>query len=202
MSPHDPRLLADLRQVVGSNQVLDDPELVASYVVDWTGRFRGPTTTVVVRPGSVSEVAAVVARCRRDGVALVPQGGNTGMVGGGVPLSGELVLNLRRLARMDDVDQAAGQVTVGSGTTLGDVRRAAAAAGWAYGVDFAARDSATIGGNIGTNAGGSTGTPLRRHPGPGARCRSRAGVRRGGLPSGWPDEGQHRLRPAFPPLRQ
>jgi FAD/FMN-containing dehydrogenase len=149
----DTGLLAELRDVVGPDHVLCDPDVVASYVVDWTGRFHGPST-VVVRPGTVAEVAAVVAECRTRGVAVVPQGGNTGMVGGGVPLAGELVLSLRRLSAVDPVDAAAGQVTAAAGATLGAVRRAAADAGWAYGVDFAARDSCTVGGNVATNAGG------------------------------------------------
>ena len=151
----DPGLLADLREVVGAVHVVDDPEVVASYAVDWTGRFRGPATaTAVVRPGSADEVAGVVAVCRRRGVPMVPQGGNTGMVGGGVPLSGELVVSTTRLADVGEVDGLAGQVTAGAGATLGSVRQAAAAAGWAYGVDFAARDSCTVGGNVATNAGG------------------------------------------------
>ena len=82
--------------MVGPGNVLDDPEIVASYTVDWTGRFRG-STPPVVRPGAVAEVAEVVRQCREHGVALVPQGGNTGLVGGGVPLHGEVVLSLRRL---------------------------------------------------------------------------------------------------------
>ncbi|HVX20711.1 MAG TPA: FAD-binding oxidoreductase [Acidimicrobiales bacterium] len=146
-------LLTDLREVVGGPHVIDDPEVAASYAVDWTGRFRG-RAAAVVRPGSAAEVADIVALCRRRGVAVVPQGGNTGMVGGGVPLVGELVVSLRRLDAVGEVDRLAGQVTVGAGATLGAVRQAAAAAGWAYGVDFAARDSCTIGGNVGTNAGG------------------------------------------------
>ncbi len=153
MSARDPGLLADLREVVGGDQVIDDPEVTASYAVDWTGRFRGPSA-VVVRPGSTTEVAAVLAVCRRREVPVVPQGGNTGMVGGGVPLAGELVVSVRRLDAVGAVDRLAGQVTVGGGATLGAVRRAAADAGWAYGVDFAARDSCTVGGNVGTNAGG------------------------------------------------
>src|SRR5580704_9008590 len=73
-----------LREVVGT-QVIDDPEVVVSYTTDWTGRFAGHSIAVV-RPGSTQEVAGVVAACRELGVSLVPQGGNTGLVGGGVPL--------------------------------------------------------------------------------------------------------------------
>ena len=126
---------------------------MASYGIDWTGRFRGQPSAVV-RPGDGAEVAAVVAVCKEAGVALVPQGGNTGLVGGGVPLAGEVVLSLRRLAGVTDVDPLGGQLSVGAGTTIADVQAAAASAGWAYGVDLASRDSATIGGTIATNAGG------------------------------------------------
>lgn len=146
-------LLAELRAAVGSLHVVVDPELTASYGVDWTGRFRG-SPRAVVRPGDGAEVAAVVAACKEADTALVPQGGNTGLVGGGVPLSGEVVLSLRRLTGVWDVDPLGGQLSVGAGTTVADVGVAAASAGWAYGIDLASRDSATIGGTIATNAGG------------------------------------------------
>jgi FAD/FMN-containing dehydrogenase len=126
---------------------------MASYGIDWTGRFRGHPSAVV-RPGDAAEVAAVVAVCKKTRAALVPQGGNTGLVGGGVPLAGEIVLSLRRLAGVTDVDPLGGQLSVGAGTTVADVQRAAASAGWSYGVDLASRDSATIGGTVATNAGG------------------------------------------------
>jgi FAD/FMN-containing dehydrogenase len=142
-----------LRQVVGP-QVIDDADLVASYTSDWSGRFVGHTVAVV-RPGSTDEVAGVVQACRELGVPLVPQGGNTGLVGGGVPLHGEVVLSLRRLQTLEDVDGMSGQVTAGAGVALSSVRAAAAAAGWAYGVDMASRDSATVGGMVATNAGGT-----------------------------------------------
>jgi FAD/FMN-containing dehydrogenase len=126
--------------------------VTASYVTDWTGRYRG-ATPAVVRPGSAAEVAGVVSLCGEHGIALVPQGGNTGLVGGGVPLHAEVVMSLARLASLT-VDDGAGQLTAGAGATVGAVQRAAAGAGWAYGVDFASRDSATVGGSIATNAGG------------------------------------------------
>jgi FAD/FMN-containing dehydrogenase len=147
------RLLQQLGEAVGSGHVVVEPEVMASYAVDWTGRYRGHPRAVI-RPGDVREVAAVVALCKEAGVALVPQGGNTGLVGGGVPLAGEVVLSLRRLAAITDVDTLGGQLSVGAGTTVADVQAAAADAGWAYGVDLGSRDSATIGGTIATNAGG------------------------------------------------
>ena len=86
---------------------------------------------------------------------LVPQGGNTGLVGGGVPLQGEVVLSLRRLQALEPVDALAGQVTAGAGVALGTAAPAGGSAGWAYGVDLASRDSATVGGTVATNAGGT-----------------------------------------------
>jgi len=141
-----------LRDVVGP-QVIADPDMTASYTTDWTGRFEG-RTVAVVRPGSTDEVAGVIGVCRDLGVALVPQGGNTGLVGGGVPLEGEVVMSLRRLQSLEPVDALAGQVTAGAGVALSALQQAAAACGWAYGVDMASRDSATVGGTVATNAGG------------------------------------------------
>ncbi len=148
-----PGLVEQLRAAVGPAHVVVDPEVMTSYGIDWTGRFRGQPSAVV-RPADVAEVAAVVAVCKEAGAALVPQGGNTGLVGGGVPLAGEVVLSLRRLAGVTQVDSLGGQLSVAAGTTIADIQAAAASCGWAYGVDLASRDSATIGGTIATNAGG------------------------------------------------
>ncbi len=150
--PIDPTLAFRLREVVGA-QVLVDPELVASYTADWTGRFRGHTAAVVF-PASTEEAAGVVQVCRESGVAIVPQGGNTGLVGGGVPLHGEVVLNMGRLGGSEPVDRAGGQVTAGAGVTLAGIQEVAAESGWSYGVDFSSRASATTGGSVATNAGG------------------------------------------------
>ena len=147
------RLLADLRAVVGAAHVLTDDDVREGYEVDWTGRFRG-RTPAVVRPGSTAEVAEVLRRCAAAGAGVVPQGGNTGLVGGSVPLAGEVVVSTLRLVALGPVDGLAGQVTVGAGTTLGAVQHHAATSGWAVGIDLAARDSATVGGMVSTNAGG------------------------------------------------
>jgi FAD/FMN-containing dehydrogenase len=146
-------LVPTFRSIVGPNHVLTDPDLTASYAVDWTGRWRGQTPAVV-RPGSTAEAAAVVAACAGAGVAVVPQGGNTGLVGGAVPTDEAVVLSLRRLDAVTDVDADAGQLTAGAGTPIAAVHAAADRAGWAYGVDWGARDTATVGGSVATNAGG------------------------------------------------
>ena len=147
------RVLQQLRDIVGPGQVIVEPDMMAPYGIDWTGRFVG-TPTAVVRPGDSREVAAVVEVCSHAGTALVPQGGNTGLVGGSVPLEREIVLSLRRLAGVSEVDALGGQLSAGAGTTVADVQVAAEAAGWAYGVDLGSRESATIGGTVATNAGG------------------------------------------------
>lgn len=147
-------VIARLRRELGPDRILTDADLLAPYETDWTGRFTG-RARAVARPRSVEEVAAVITACRLDGVALVPQGGNTGLVGGGVPRGGEVVLATAALAAPPTVDPVAGQVTVGAGRTLGEVQRAAAAQGWRYPIDLGARDTATIGGTVATNAGGN-----------------------------------------------
>jgi FAD/FMN-containing dehydrogenase len=157
--PHEstdelPRELVDaLRAAAGAEHVLVGDDLCVGFSRDWTGRFVG-RAAAVVRPGSTAEVASVLRACHRSQVAVVPQGGNTGLVGGSVPLRGEVVLSLTRLAHIDPVDRAAGQVTAGAGATLSALQRHAAAANMAFGVDLGARDSATVGGMIATNAGG------------------------------------------------
>jgi FAD/FMN-containing dehydrogenase len=148
-----PEVGAQLVEIVGREQVLVDPDLVAGYCTDWTGRFVGHTSAVV-RPGSTAEVASIVSLCRELGLGLCLQGGNTGLSGGAVPLGGEVVLSLRRLNALGDVDARSGQVTAGAGVPVAVLHAAARDAGWTYGVDLASRDSATVGGTVATNAGG------------------------------------------------
>ena len=142
-----------LRAIVGERHCLTDPDLRASYETDWTRRWSG-VALAVVRPGSTDEVAAILRVCASARVGVVPQGGNTGLVGGSVPRGGEIVLSTARLAGVEAVDNDAGEVTVGAGATLAAVQSAARAAGWEVGVDLGARDTATIGGMVATNAGG------------------------------------------------
>ncbi len=144
--------LEALAALVGPESVIVDPDRLATHVRDWTGRWTGHTPAVI-RPADTAQVAEVIRWCHHHQVAVVAQGGNTGLVGGSVPLRGELVLSL---AALDDVrvDADAGQVIAGAGATLAAVQQAAEAAGWLYPVDLGARDSATIGGTVATNAGG------------------------------------------------
>ena len=139
-----------LAAIVGERQVLAGAA-AAGFCADWTGRFRG-RAAAVVRPRDTAEVAAVLALCTEAGRPVVPQGGNTGLVGGGVPLHGEVVLSLTRLAELDPVDRDASQVTAGAGVTL--ARVGAADPELDLGIQIASRDSATVGGAVATNAGG------------------------------------------------
>jgi FAD/FMN-containing dehydrogenase len=149
---------AALSAAVGPEHVLVDPDLRASYEKDWTGRFGG-ASRAVVRPASAEEVARVLRACASEQVPVVVQGGNTGLVGGSVPPGGQtdnppIVLLTGRLTELGDVDIPARQVTAGAGVTLASLAAHVRAAGLDFGVDLAARDSATVGGMVATNAGG------------------------------------------------
>jgi FAD/FMN-containing dehydrogenase len=145
-------VIGSLSSIVGGQHVLTG-DAAAGFAVDWTGRFQGHAAAVV-RPGDTAEVAAVLALCTDAGVPVVPQGGNTGLVGGGVPLHGEVVLSLTRLDRMDPVDREASAVTAGAGVTLQRVADADSLRELDLGIEIASRDSATVGGAVATNAGG------------------------------------------------
>jgi FAD/FMN-containing dehydrogenase len=142
-----------LAEIVGGAHVLVDPDLRAPYETDWTRRFTG-TARCVVRPADTAQVAAVVKACAAAGAPITVQGGNTGLVGGGVPAAGEVLLSLTRLTDLDPVDDVEAQVTAGAGVTLERLQEHARAAGLDFGVDLAARSAATVGGLVATNAGG------------------------------------------------
>jgi FAD/FMN-containing dehydrogenase len=150
-----PLLLESLRAIVGPANVLTDGDL-AGYEQDWRKRYRG-RALAVVRPGSTDEVAQVVAVCARHGTALVPQGGNTGLVGGGVPDDSgtQVLLTLSRMDRVRSIDAANLTMTVEAGCVLQSVQEAAAAEGLLFPLSLAAEGSYTIGGNLATNAGGT-----------------------------------------------
>jgi FAD/FMN-containing dehydrogenase len=156
MTPHD-AFLDTLRAAVGASHVLTDPDLRASYETDWTRRWRGEALAVV-RPATTDEVIAVLLACAAAGAAVIPQGGNTGLVGGSVPRGvadgPQVVVSTLRLRDLEPVDALAGEVMVGAGVTLAALQAHLRPAGFTFGVDLGARDSATIGGMVATNAGG------------------------------------------------
>lgn len=146
-------LLDELAGIVGANHVLTDPSDVEPHLIEGRGLYRG-TALAVVRPGTVDEVADVVRAAARAGVSIVPHGGNTGLVGGGVPHQ-QLVLSLQRLNRIRNIDPVNMTMTVEAGCILKTVQDAAADHGCLYPLSLGAEGSCTIGGNLSTNAGGT-----------------------------------------------
>ena len=145
------QLLAD---IVGQAHVLTDPEVLATYERDWTGRFHG-RARLVVRPAGAAEAAAVLEACAREGAGVVPQGGNTGLVGGGVPRDGEVVVSTQLMRSLGEPDPALGLIEAGAGATLSALHDAARRHELDPTLDFAARDSCTIGGIVACDAGGA-----------------------------------------------
>ena len=148
-------LIEQLRAVVGERHCLIEGDRSA-WEIDWRRRFHG-RALAVVRPASTDEVAAVVKACAAHGASLVPQGGNTGLVGGSVPdASGtQVLLSLTRMHRVREIDAANLTMTVDAGCVLQTVQEAAAAQGFLFPLSLAAEGSCTIGGNLATNAGGT-----------------------------------------------
>jgi FAD/FMN-containing dehydrogenase len=149
-------VVSDLRQIVGENNVISDADLMAPYCVDWRGRFRG-SALAVVKPASTDEVAAIVKYAQAHGLSIVPQGGNTGLVGGSVPLGNgnELILSLARLNRIRSIDTATDSVVVEAGVSLAGLQAEAEAHERLFPLSLASEGTATIGGAIATNAGGT-----------------------------------------------
>ncbi|GAB3033641.1 FAD-binding oxidoreductase [Parafrigoribacterium mesophilum] len=143
----------ELREALGERYVITDPDIKRTNEIDWTGRFVG-SASMVVSPANTQEVALTMRAAATHDVAVVAQGGNTGLVGGGVPRHGELVLSTRRLTTLEPVDMDAAQTTVGAGVTLAALHRHVRSVGLDMPVDLTPRDSATIGGIVATNAGG------------------------------------------------
>jgi len=148
-------LLQTLRAIVGDANVLSDGDLTG-YELDWRKRERGKALAVV-RPNSTAQVALVVKACAAAGVSIVPQGGNTGMVVGSTPdASGtQIVLSLTRMNAIRSLDAANLTMTVEAGCVLQSLQDACDKAGFLFPLSLASEGSCTIGGNLGTNAGGT-----------------------------------------------
>jgi FAD/FMN-containing dehydrogenase len=149
-------LCDELAAVVGDRHVIAPGGDQESYVVDWRGRYRG-RARAVVKPGSTQEVAAIVKLCTHRGIAITPQGGNTGMCGAATPDDGErnIVMRLDRMRSIRNVSPLANTITVEAGCILAEIQAAAAAADRYFPLSLGAEGSCQIGGNISTNAGGT-----------------------------------------------
>jgi D-lactate dehydrogenase (cytochrome) len=149
-----PDLLARFAAIVGEKYAITDPQAQAPYLLEMRDMFRAHTP-VVLRPGSVAEVSEIVKLANETSTAIVPQGGNTGLVGGQVPLHGEMLLSLNRLDRVREVDPVSNTMTCEAGVTLMRAREAAASADRLYPQLLPSEGTCTIGGNLSTNAGGT-----------------------------------------------
>jgi D-lactate dehydrogenase (cytochrome) len=144
--------LEEIHIVVGPNGISDEPEVLAPRLVEERGLYHG-RAAALVRPGSADETAKVLGICNKYGVAVVPQGGNTGLVGGGVP-DGGIILDTGRMNAVRALDEANRTITVDAGCVLADVQAAAEEAGLLFPLSLAAEGTCQIGGNLATNAGG------------------------------------------------
>ncbi|WP_193072693.1 FAD-binding oxidoreductase [Pseudomonas sp. FME51] len=149
-------LLKTLHEVVGDAGLITDAERMHSYLSDWRNAYHGQAA-MVLRPASTGEVAAVVRLCSEAGVALVPQGGNTGLCGGSIPDDSgkQVVLSLTRMVRIRAVDSGNETMTVEAGVILQRLQEAAAEVGRLFPLSLGAEGSCTVGGNLATNAGGT-----------------------------------------------
>jgi FAD/FMN-containing dehydrogenase len=150
----DPALLARFVAIVGEKYAITDPAAQASYLVELRGLYQGHTP-VVLRPSTVDEVSKILKLANDTVTPIVPQGGNTGLVGGQIPLHNEIVLSLNRLDRIREVDATSNTLTCEAGVTLQRAREAAAAADRLYPQVLPSEGTCTIGGNLSTNAGGT-----------------------------------------------
>ncbi|MHC2001561.1 FAD-binding oxidoreductase [Methylobacterium sp. CM6241] len=146
-------LLFRLTERLGEKHVLTAPAEIAPHLLEWRGLFHG-SALAVVRPADTGDVAFVVAACAAAGIAIVAQGGNTGLVGGGVPHGG-IVLSLGRLSHIRAIDPLSASITVEAGVLLAEAQAAADEQGMLFPLSLPSEGSCTIGGNLATNAGGT-----------------------------------------------
>ena len=159
--PRADTFLAQASNLLGERGLTRDPDLVAPWLTDWRGRFTG-NALAMASPGSTREVAALVKLCAKHRVPIVPQGGNSGMSGGATPDAGgeTVLLSLRRMNEVRRFDVGAREITCDAGVVLQTLHEAAAAEGLRFPLTLGGKGSATIGGLVSTNAGG---TQVLRH---------------------------------------
>ena len=153
--PLSPELIAKFRAIVGDKYAVTDPADIAPYTTEERDLFHG-RSPLVLRPGSTAEVAAICKLANEQKLALVPQGGNTGLVGGQTPHNGEVVISMRRMDKIRDVDTASNTMTCEAGVILQVAQQRAAEVDRLFPLSLGAEGSCTIGGNLSTNAGGTT----------------------------------------------
>src|SRR5947209_15722279 len=152
--PLSSELIARVREIVRDKYAVTDTAEIAPYVTEERDLFKG-RSPLVLRPGSTAEVAAICKLASEHTIALVPQGGNTGLVGGQTPHNGEVVVSLRRLDKIREVDTASNTMTCEAGVVLQIAQQKAADVDRLFPLSLGAEGSCTIGGNLSTNAGGT-----------------------------------------------
>jgi D-lactate dehydrogenase (cytochrome) len=152
--PLSPELIARFREIVGAKYAVTEAADIAPYVTEERDLFHG-RSPLVLRPGSTAEVSAICKLASEHRIALVPQGGNTGLVGGQTPHHGEVVISMRRLDRIRDIDTASNTMTCEAGVVLQIAQQRASEADRLFPLSLGAEGSCTIGGNLSTNAGGT-----------------------------------------------
>jgi len=152
--PLPAELIAKFRAIVGDKYAVTDPADIAPYVTEERDLFRG-RSPLVLRPGSTAEVSAICKLASEHKIALVPQGGNTGLVGGQTPHNGEVVVSTRRLDKIREIDPASNTMTCEAGVVLQIAQACAAEVNRLFPLSLGAEGSCTIGGNLSTNAGGT-----------------------------------------------
>src|ERR1700724_3359041 len=153
--PLSSELIARFRAIVGDKYAVTDVADIAPYVTEERHLFHG-RSPLVLRPGSTAEVSAICKLATEHRIALVPQGGNTGLVGGQTPHNGEVVISTRRLDKIREVDTASNTMTVEAGVILQNAQQRAGELDRLFPLSLGAEGSCTIGGNLSTNAGGTT----------------------------------------------
>ena len=143
-----------LKAAVGKKGFTEDPKEIAPHLEEWRGKYRGKSGLMLM-PASTAEVAAILAICHETSTSIVPQGGNTGLVGGQIPFHGEVLLSLARMNRVMNIDARGMVLTVEAGVLLAKAQAAAEDSGLMFPLQLASEGSCTIGGNIATNAGGN-----------------------------------------------
>src|SRR6187455_1206009 len=149
-----PDLLPRFAAIVGDKYAITDPAALEPYLIEGRGIYHG-RSSMLLRPGSTAEVQAILKLANETKTPLVPQGGNTGLVGGQIPFDGELILSLTRLDKIREVDAASNTMTCEGGVVLAKAQDAAAAVDRLFPLSLGAEGSCTIGGNLSTNAGGT-----------------------------------------------
>ena len=152
--PLSPELVARFRAIVGDKYAVTDAADIAPYVTEERDLFHG-RSPLVLRPGSTAEVSAICKLASEHRIALVPQGGNTGLVGGQTPHHGEVVISMRRMDKIREIDTASNTMTCEAGVVLQIAQQKAAEVDRLFPLSLGAEGSCTIGGNLSTNAGGT-----------------------------------------------